>query len=50
MGCYPYSGRIKTVEEVSDALFSEWRAEIKQYSSASLRSASQQKDDATKRK
>ena len=42
--------RIKAVEDVSEALFSEWRAEIKQYSSASLRSASQQKYDATKRR
>jgi len=42
--------RIKAVEDVSEALFSEWRAEIKQYTSASLRSASQQKYDATRRK
>ena len=42
--------RIKSVEDVSVALFSEWRSEIKQYSSDSLRNASQQKYDATKRK
>lgn len=42
--------RIKSVEDVSVALFSEWRSEIKQYSSESLRNASQQKYDATKRK
>lgn len=42
--------RIRAVEDVSDALFGEWRAEIKQYSSESLRRASQQKYDATKRK
>ncbi len=42
--------RIISVEDVSVALFSEWRSEIKQYSSDSLRNASQQKYDATKRK
>ena len=42
--------RIKAVEDVSEALFSEWRAEIKKYNSAALRSASQQKYDATRRK
>lgn len=42
--------RIASVEEVSEALFSEWRAEIKAYSSDSLRNASQQKYEATKRK
>ncbi|HQI50201.1 MAG TPA: DUF2959 family protein, partial [bacterium] len=38
--------RIKSVEEVSDALFEEWRAEIAQYSSDKLRQASQRKYDA----
>ncbi len=42
--------RIGAVEDVSDALFREWRAEIKQYNSAALRKASQQKYDLTKRK
>ena len=42
--------RIKSVEGVSEALFSEWRSEIKQYNSATLKSASQQKYDTTKRK
>jgi hypothetical protein len=42
--------RIKAVEDVSEALFSEWRSEIKQYSSPALKSASQQKFDATQRK
>lgn len=42
--------RVKAVEDVSEALFSEWRSEIKQYNSATLKSASQQKYDATKRK
>ena len=37
--------RIKSVEDVSDALFREWRDEIKQYSSDSLRRSSQRKFD-----
>jgi t-SNARE complex subunit (syntaxin) len=42
--------RIKAVEDVSEALFSEWRSEIKQYSSDTLRKSSQQKYDVTKKK
>ena len=42
--------RISAVEDVSDALFSEWRSEIKQYTSDTLRKSSQQKYDATKKK
>ncbi len=42
--------RISAVEDVSEALFAEWRSEIKQYSSDSLKRASQQKYDATKQK
>jgi predicted nucleic acid-binding Zn-ribbon protein len=42
--------RISAVEDVSSALFSEWRSEIKQYSSDKLRKASQEKYDVTKRK
>ncbi|MGD8387600.1 MAG: DUF2959 domain-containing protein [Desulfobacteraceae bacterium] len=42
--------RIRAVEDVSSALFGEWRAEIKQYSSDKLREASQRKYDATKSK
>jgi len=42
--------RVRAVEDVSDALFSEWRSEIKQYSSDTLREASQRKYDATKDK
>jgi hypothetical protein len=42
--------RISAVEDVSDALFSEWRTEIKQYTSDTLRKSSQQKYDLTKRK
>jgi len=42
--------RIRAVEDVSDALFSEWRSEIKQYSNETLRRSSQQKYNATKRK
>ncbi len=39
--------RIKSVEDVSQALFKEWRGEIKQYSSDALRNASQRKYDQT---
>ncbi|OPZ30658.1 MAG: hypothetical protein BWZ02_00635 [Lentisphaerae bacterium ADurb.BinA184] len=42
--------RIDAVEDVSEALFSEWTAEIEQYNSDSLRRASQQKLTATRRK
>ena len=42
--------RIRAVEDVSDALFSEWRSEIKQYSSDTLRRSSQRKYDTTKKK
>jgi hypothetical protein len=42
--------RIDAVEDVSGALFDEWRAEIKEYSSDSLRRASQRKYDQTKAK
>lgn len=42
--------RISAVEDVSEALFSEWQAELGQYSSDTLRQASQRKYDATKRK
>ena len=34
--------RIASVEEVSEALFSEWTAELKQYSSSTLRKKSQE--------
>jgi t-SNARE complex subunit (syntaxin) len=42
--------RISAVEDVSDALFSEWRSEIKQYSSDTLRKSSHRKYDITKKK
>ncbi len=42
--------RISAVEDVSDALFDEWRAELKQYSSDSLRKSSQRKYEITKAK
>ena len=42
--------RINAVEDVSDALFSEWRGEMKQYSSDALREASRRKYDATRAK
>lgn len=42
--------RIAAVEDVSDALFREWKGEIRQYSSDSLRQASQKKYNATREK
>jgi len=42
--------RIKSVEEVSEALFTEWSEEIKQYNSESLKKASQRKYDQAKTK
>ena len=42
--------RIRAVEDVSDALFSEWRSEIKQYNNDTLRRSSQRKYDITKKK
>lgn len=42
--------RIDAVEDVSAALFREWRDEIKQYSSDTLRRSSQRKYDATQQK
>ncbi len=42
--------RIRAVEDVSDALFSEWRSEIKQYTSDTLRKSSQRKYDLTRKK
>jgi hypothetical protein len=42
--------RIRAVEDVSDALFSEWRSEIKQYNSETLRKSSQKKYDVTRKK
>ncbi len=41
--------RINAVESVADALFSEWKQELRQYSSATLRSESQRQLDATRR-
>nr|MBF0221840.1 DUF2959 domain-containing protein [Desulfobulbaceae bacterium] len=40
--------RIQKVESVSEALFDEWKSELKEYSSAALRKDSQQKLDATR--
>jgi SMC interacting uncharacterized protein involved in chromosome segregation len=42
--------RIAAVEDVSEALFEEWRSEIKLYTNDSLRRSSQQKYDQTKSK
>lgn len=41
--------RIAAVEDVAEALFSEWKQELDQYSSASLRSESQRQLAATRR-
>ncbi|MGR9114561.1 MAG: DUF2959 domain-containing protein [Gammaproteobacteria bacterium] len=41
--------RISDIEDVSDALFSEWEDEIAQYSSSTLKRSSQQKLNATQR-
>jgi len=43
-------GRINDIESVADALFDEWRDEIKLYTSASLRRDSEQKLKATQQK
>jgi septal ring factor EnvC (AmiA/AmiB activator) len=42
--------RIRSVEDVSEALFSEWRSEIKEYNNETLRKSSQRKYDVTKKK
>jgi Skp family chaperone for outer membrane proteins len=41
--------KIKSVEDVADALFDEWQAELKQYSSADLRRSSERQLKATKK-
>lgn len=41
--------RVAAVKDVAEALFSEWKAELKQYSSAELRSRSEAQLDATQR-
>lgn len=42
------SDRISAIEDVSEALFTEWEQEIAQYSNASLKRSSQQKLTATR--
>jgi hypothetical protein len=42
--------RIAAVEDVAEALFSEWKQELKQYSSASLRTESERQLDSTRRR
>jgi len=42
--------RIAAVQDVSEALFSEWRSEIKQYNSDTLRRSSQRQYDRTEMK
>ncbi|NLZ16419.1 MAG: DUF2959 domain-containing protein [Desulfobulbaceae bacterium] len=41
--------RIDAVESVSEALFREWKAELKQYTNASLRQDSERKLESTRR-
>jgi len=41
--------RITSVETVAEKLFSEWRVEMEQYGSATLRSKSERRYDATRR-
>jgi Skp family chaperone for outer membrane proteins len=41
--------RIDAVENVAEALFAEWKQELKQYSSSSLRAESQRQLDTTRR-
>jgi archaellum component FlaC len=40
--------KIKAVEDVADAMFSEWKSEISEYSDASLKRKSQEKLEQTK--
>jgi hypothetical protein len=49
-GAEEVRSRIRAVEDVSSALFNEWKSEIKQYSSDTLRKSSQQKYEAAKAK
>jgi hypothetical protein len=42
--------RIEAVEDVSEALFKEWRSEIKQFSSDALRKESQRQYNITEKK
>lgn len=42
--------RIDAIEDVAEALFDEWKQELKQYTNASLRSESQRQLDATRRR
>ncbi|WP_426357441.1 DUF2959 domain-containing protein [Pseudocolwellia sp. HL-MZ19] len=43
------TGKIESIESVSEALFDEWQTEIEQYSSASLKRQSQSKLNSTQR-
>ena len=46
-GAQEVHDRIQAVEDVSNALFKEWRREIKQYSNKNLKQSSQEKYDLT---
>ena len=41
--------RVASVEDVSEALFAEWKAELEEYSNANLRRTSQRKLDQTRK-
>ncbi len=41
--------RVASVEDVSDALFTEWKAELQEYSNANLKRTSQRKLDQTQK-
>jgi len=43
------TGKIESIESVSEALFDEWQSEIEQYSSATLKRQSQSKLNSTQR-
>lgn len=43
------TGKIESIESVSQALFEEWQSEIEQYSNANLKRQSQSKLDSTQR-
>lgn len=49
-GAEAVRSRIRSVDDVSEALFREWRSELKQYSSAALREESRKKYEATREK
>ncbi|MBP7275643.1 MAG: DUF2959 domain-containing protein [Kiritimatiellae bacterium] len=49
-GATAVRNRIRAVEDVSQALFKEWKAEIRQYTNETFRRSSQEKLDLTRKK